>query len=230
MKREELLKLLESRNPDKILDLTEEEFENIDFTDMDLRNIKFDNVTFTNCIFDGADLSYSSLENAWMPNTSLRGTKFNHANIKSVNFRDCDLTNADISDANLHAAVLENAIMDGIMSNEGTKYFRLRCPEEGAFIGYKKCYNDRLVVLYIPEDAERTSATMDSCRTNKAFVVAAMSFDGKERFKDANALVNQNFVYRVGEWVEVDDFNSDRWRDSTTGIHYWMTIEEALAY
>jgi len=26
------------------------------------------------------------------------------------------------------------------------------------------------------------------------------------------------------------DFNEDRWQDSTTGIHFWLTREEALAY
>ncbi|MEG1715213.1 MAG: DUF5758 domain-containing protein, partial [Lachnospiraceae bacterium] len=29
---------------------------------------------------------------------------------------------------------------------------------------------------------------------------------------------------------EVKDFNQDRWMDSTTGIHFFMTREEAIAY
>lgn len=44
------------------------------------------------------------------------------------------------------------------------------------------------------------------------------------------SLVDENFVYRKGQWVEVPDFDEDRWNDSTTGIHFWMTREEAKAY
>ena len=40
----------------------------------------------------------------------------------------------------------------------------------------------------------------------------------------------KNFVYRKGQWVEVKDFNEDRWMDSTTGIHFWMERKEALSY
>ena len=44
------------------------------------------------------------------------------------------------------------------------------------------------------------------------------------------SLVDENFIYKKGEWVEVRDFNENRWMDSTTGIHFWMTREEAKAY
>lgn len=106
----------------------------------------------------------------------------------------------------------------------------MRCPEKGAFLGYKKCVNDRLVQLLIPADALRTSATMPSCRCSKAKVLTIKSFDFKQNFSEAWSLVDENFVYRVGEWVEVKDFNTDRWMDSTTGIHFWMHRKEAEAY
>ena len=41
---------------------------------------------------------------------------------------------------------------------------------------------------------------------------------------------DENFVYRVGEVSRVEDFNPDRWVESTTGIHFWMTREEAVNY
>ncbi len=111
-----------------------------------------------------------------------------------------------------------------------TKWFRLHCPEKGAFLAYKKCVNDRMVQLLVPEDARRTSATMPSCRCDKAKVLTIKSFDFKEEFEEAWSLVDEDFVYRKGEWVQVDDFNEDRWQDSTTGIHFWLTREEAKAY
>ncbi len=43
-------------------------------------------------------------------------------------------------------------------------------------------------------------------------------------------MVDENFVYKKGQWVEVKDFNENRWQDSTTGIHFWMTRAEAEGY
>ena len=144
--------------------------------------------------------------------------------------RNNDLSCANIEGANLFGAVLEYAKLDGIIANDETKWFRLQCPEECAFLGYKKCFNNRLVQLLIPADAKRTSATLNSCRCSKAKVLTIKSFDYNEEFEEAWSLVDENFVYRKGQWVEVLDFNEDRWQDSTTGIHFWMTREEALAY
>ncbi|MDE6937837.1 MAG: pentapeptide repeat-containing protein, partial [Lachnospiraceae bacterium] len=114
--------------------------------------------------------------------------------------------------------------------DERTQWFRMHCPEKGAILGYKKCVNDRLVQLLIPTDAKRTSATLPSCRCSKAKVLTIKSFDSSLEFDEAWSLVDENFVYRRGDWAEVKDFNEDRWMDSTTGIHFWMTREEAIAY
>ena len=51
-----------------------------------------------------------------------------------------------------------------------------------------------------------------------------------EEYDEAWSLVDEDFIYKKGEWVEVRDFNEDRWQDSTTGIHFWLTREEAEAY
>ena len=80
------------------------------------------------------------------------------------------------------------------------------------------------------DDAKRTSATGETCRCNKAKVLSIKSFDGKTSYKEAMSLVDPKFIYRVGQWMEVKNFNEDRWYDSTTGIHFWLTPEEAKAY
>lgn len=185
------------------------------FATEDLQGHMFNNAIVRNCNFDDCNL-----QNAGFVNSDLEGSTFRRANLK----------NADLSGANLKAAVFEDAILDGIVTNNKTKWWDLYCPKEGAFIGYKKCVNDRLVQLLIPADAKRSSSTMNCCRCNKAKVLTIKSFDGKESFDEAWSLVDENFVYRKGEWVYVDDFNDDRWWDSTTGIHFWMTREEAKEY
>ncbi|MCR1973546.1 pentapeptide repeat-containing protein [Clostridium sporogenes] len=230
LSQEEFKEILKTRKPKERLVLKEIELFDVDFTSWDLSNIDFSFSAFHRVRFDEANLEYSSVFNALFDECTVRKTNFRHANLECAVLRYADMAGCNIEGANLYGAVLEYAKLDGIISDGGTKWFHLRCPEKGAFLGYKKCFNERLVQLLIPADAKRTSATLPSCRCNKAKVLTIKSFDYKENYMEAWSLVDENFVYRVGEWVEVKDFNEDRWMDSTTGIHFWMTREEAKNY
>lgn len=227
---DELKKILEQHTGNERLDLTHIRVRNADLSGWDLSNADFDWADFDHVNFDNASFENSIVSNTFFPGCTLRNVNFKNADLSNALLRFCDLSGSDISGANLHCAVLEDAKLDNIKSNESTKFFRLYCPEKGAFLGYKKCFNDRLVQLLIPADAKRTSATRNSCRCSKAKVLTIKSFDYSESFTEAWSLVDPEFVYRVGEYVEVKDFNEDRWMDSTTGIHFWLTREEALAY
>ncbi len=203
--------------------------------DMDLSGFDFSGMDFTLSSFRGVRLEHVNfrgavIENALLDGCSLRGSVFRDADMKTASLRDCDMTGCDIRGANLFGAVLEHARLDGIISDEGTQWFRMHCPTKGPILGYKKCVNDRLVQLLIPADAKRTSATLPSCRCSKAKVLTIKSFDSSVEFDEAWSWVDENFVYRKGQWVEVLDFNEDRWMDSTTGIHFWMSREEAIRY
>lgn len=227
---EELKDKLDTREKDTTLVLHEIQLENADLSGWKLNNVDFSLSVFRNVCFDHADLSHSAIVNALFDSCTFRETNFRHANMKGAALRYDDLSGADICGANLFSAVLEHANLEGIRSDEETRFFRLYCPETGPFLGYKKCFNNRLVQLLIPADAKRTSATLNSCRCSKAKVLTIKSFDYSEEFDEAWSLVDENFIYRKGQWVEVPDFNEDRWMDSTTGIHFWLTREEALAY
>lgn len=221
---------LKDRKAGERLSFIEKEIWNMDLSGADLSNMDFTLSSFQNTVLDGADFENSSVENALFDGCSMKGADFKNARMVTASFRRCDMRGCNIEDATLFGAVLEHADLEGIISNEGTKWFRLHCPEKGAFLGYKKCVNDRMVQLLIPADAKRTSATLPSCRCSKAKVLTIKSFDFTKNFDEAWSLVDENFVYKKGEWVEVKDFNEDRWQDSTTGIHFWMSRAEAEAY
>lgn len=226
----EFLEILNSRKPGERLIFKECDFEPMDLTGKDLSNIDFSLSSLQHVILRNTNLENSSLENALFDGTDIHGANLKNANMRMGAFRSCDLGECNICGADLYASVLENANLEGVVSDENTKWFRLRCPEEGAFLGYKKCVNDRLVQLLIPADAKRTSSTMRCCRCDKAKVLTIKSFDFKQEFDEAWSLVDENFVYRKGQWVEAGNFNPDRWFDSTGGIHFWLTREEAKAY
>lgn len=41
---------------------------------------------------------------------------------------------------------------------------------------------------------------------------------------------DSSFVYRIGETVEVTDFDQNRWNECSTGIHFFMNREDAVKY
>ncbi len=227
---EELKNRIAARKEGERMSFSSCEFYGMNLTGWRLTDIDFTLSSFQEVRLDGADFSGSSVENALFDGCSMRGVDFRDSCRVTASFRYCDMRECDIRGANLFGAVLEYARLEEIISDESTKWFRLHCPEKGAFLAYKKCVNDRLVQLLVPADAKRTSATRPSCRCNRAKVLTIKSFDYKENFDEAWSLVDDNFVYRKGQWVEVKDFNEDRWQDSTTGIHFWLTREEAKGY
>lgn len=184
---------------------------------------------------EGLDLRGSSFRGL-----KLQGCNFSYCNLAGSDFRDCSLCGCDfrfsnladcrIEGADLYLARLEDSNLTGIRHDSHTRFFRMCCPAEGAFLGYKLCFNYRLVQLLIPADAKRSSATASTCRCNKAKVLSIKSSDRKQSFTEACAFVDQNFIYRVGEVAYASGFNENRWVDSTTGIHFFMTEQEALAY
>lgn len=228
--KEALDEKLKKRSPKESLTFRECVFEKMDLRGYDLSEIDFTLSSFQEVLLDGVNFSWASLENTLLDGCSMRNANCQNANLRTASMRGCDLTGADIRGADLFCAVLEYARLDHVISDEHTKWYRLHCPETGAFVAYKKCLNDRIVQLLVPADAKRTSATGPTCRCSKAKVLTIKNFDETISYDEAWSTVDDNFVYRKGEWVEVKDFNEDRWMDSTTGIHFWMTRKEAMAY
>ena len=111
-----------------------------------------------------------------------------------------------------------------------TAFYPLQCPESGSYTAYKKA-NGRIVKLLIPEDAKRSSATSRKCRASKAVVVSITDLDGN--LCEENHVCsdwNCNFIYTVGETVEVKDFDENRWNECSTGIHHYITRAEAVKH
>ncbi len=202
----------------------------MDLSKQDLSNKNFEGANIKNVNFEGACLKGASFMHAIIDNCDFRGADFTDGTLEHAVFHGCDMTGADVSGVNFHAASMNDTILTDVKDSEDTKFFRQRCPETGAFLGYKKLQNDRIAMLLIPADAKRTSATLNTCRCSKAKVMYVRSFDQKEHFDFGIATINDEFVYKVGEWVYADSFEDNRWIDATHGIHFWMSFEEAIGY
>ena len=175
----------------------------------------------------GADLYGANLRGANLYGANLRGADLYGANLRGANLRGADLYGADLRGANLRDADLRGADLRGA---KHIPYIPMVCPEEDEFIGWKKADN-HIVKLLIPTEAKRSSATTRKCRCSKAKVLAIYELDGTES-KDTEVKSNydNSFIYKVGEIVEVIDFDENRWEECAKGIHFFMQRKEAIDY
>lgn len=211
-------------------DFTNLILENMNLENYDLSDMNFSHSNFINVNLSNVNFCSSQLVNVLLDDCNLQNANLKNANLERASLRRANLTKVDISGARLYAAVLENAILDNIIFDDKTENFRIHCPEQGAFVAYKKGLDNLIIKLLIPSDAKRVSSTMNCCRCDKAKVLEIKNFEGTKFFDEAWSTVAENFCYKLGEWVYAENFNEDRWYDSTGGIHFWMTEDEAKAY
>ena len=191
----------------------------------------------------GANLYRADLYEANLRGTDLRGAYLCEANLCRANLYRADLTGADLCGAdlrgaNLYQADLYQANLIGT-ENIPTYVCPLVCPEEGSFIGFKKAilFNSDIpdkshviVKLKILENAKRSSATTRKCRCSEAEVISITSLNGNYSLTKAFSSFNSEFIYEVGKIVTVDNFDENRWNECSTGIHFFITRDEAVNY
>ena len=150
------------------------------------------------------------------------------ANLSGADLSGANLYRADLSGANLSGADLSGANIGLELLN---KFFPICCPEYGSFVGWKKCRDDAIVKLEILESAKRSSAYGRKCRCSDAQVLAIQNIKGDDYgVTEIASCRDKNFIYRIGEIVKVDDFDEDRRNECSTGIHFFITRQEAVDY
>ena len=167
----------------------------------------------------------------WL-NEDIYGWVNMRATLCDANLCDADLYGANLCGANLCDATLcgANLCDANLCGAENVPYIPYSCPDFGIFIGFKKA-NNHIVVLEIPEDAKRLSATGRKCRCNKAKVLEIQNIDGTASgLTEIKSDHDSYFIYRIGEIVSVDDFDEDRWNECSTGIHFFINRQEAVNY
>ena len=175
------------------------------------------------------DLRWVDLSEADLTEADLRWANLSGANLSGANLNGANLRWADLSGANLSRANLSRA---NVCEVKGLP--PICCPEKGSFVGFKKCpglLGDCIVELEITEDALRSSATTRKCRCSKAKVLSITNLDGSPY--DENRVFSKHdpsFEYAVGKTVEVSEFDTDRWNECSSGIHFFITREEAVNF
>ena len=183
---------------------------------------------------EGANLLDANLKHADLMVANLEGANLTRANMKfadleRANLGHADLTFADLKDANLKLADLTGVNLTNV---KNLPDISMPCPATGSFIGWKSADNNFIIKLEIPEDAKRSSAIGSrKCRCNKAKVLSIEHLDGTPaEVTSVRSRYETEFIYTLGETVEEELFDENRFRECSTGIHFFMTREEAGKY
>lgn len=231
-----------------IADFSEATLTGINFKNMDLslaifskailkRDVVFTNVNLTKSNFCavqsyGTIFNQVSLRNAWFEGASLDHNVFNIVDLADANFRGASLNSSDFNRAFISETI-------GLDEAVNVPSIPQACPSHGAFIGWKKAQLSNgyrcLVKLLIPEDAKRSSAGGRKCRCDKAVVLGIEEcFSGCDIDPDEEimSLYDRNFVYKVGDVITPKGvpFYANRWKECASGIHFFITREEAAYY
>ena len=219
----------------------------------DLRGADLRGVNLYHADFCGANFYRADLTGAYLCRADLRGAYLCEVNLREANLYEADLCGANLCGANLYQANLYQADLCGAdlrganlyqadlrgTENIPTYVCPLVCPEEGSFIGFKKAilFNSDIpdkshviVKLKILENAKRSSATTRKCRCSEAEVISITSLNGNYSLTKAFSSFNPEFIYEVGKIVAVDNFDENRWNECSTGIHFFITRDEAVNY
>ena len=199
-------------------ELSEDEKTNL--RNADLRYADLLNANLRNADLYNADLCYADLCYANLLNADLRNADLRYANLLNADLCYADLLNADLRYANLLNANLRKA-----------NGYHSVCPEIGSFIAFKKLLDNKIAKLEIPEHAKRSSATTRKCRASEANVLEIFDVnDCDEKFDYGCSRHDAYFKYEVGKTVFADSFDEDRFNECSNGIHFLITLQEAIDY
>ena len=216
--------------------------------DVNLSYVDLSGSNLRDAYLSGADLRYSNLRGANLRDAYLKGANLSGSDLRGADLRGADLSYTDLSTTNLSGAYLRDAYLssadlsranlNGVnlsgadLRGANNIYIPLACPEKGSFIGFKKVSNgEQIVELFIPTDAKRLSSTGRKCRCNKAKVISITNIDGSScELTKVKSSYDSSFIYTVGEYVEVKNFDDNRWNECAPGIHFFITREEAVRY
>ncbi len=182
---------------------------------------------------------------------------FRYESFRYVYFYDCDFSNIIFKD-DPRKCIVNSGLMDCHIDEKFKKdYLKTSlCPEKGEFIGWKKAYfysemqedivnplgvnvplymtiYECIIKLQIPEDARRSCAFSNKCRCDKAKVLGIYDLDGNPLPSNiaAHSIRDNSFIYMIGKTITPrEPFDDDPFNECSSGIHFFMSREEAVRY
>ena len=181
----------------------------------------------------GANLCGANLSRANLCGANLCGADSSGANLSGADLCWVDLSRANLSGANLSGANLSGANLcradlcwaDLSRANLcGADKFRLGQILTEPITGYKKTNEGVVITAEIPAGAIVFCINGDKCRTNEAKIT---DMGGHEVL---HSQYDNSLEYRLGQEIEIKDFNLMYNVECASGFHFFRTRNEAEEY
>ena len=165
-----------------------------------------------------ADLSEANLREATLLGANLNGANLYGANLRGANLIEANLSGADLYGADLSKADLSEAYLSGDYR------FRLGQILTDPLTGYKKTKEGVVITAEIPAGAIVFCINGSKCRTNRAKITDMGVHEV------LHSQYDNTFEYRLGQEIEIKDFNLMYNVECASGFHFFMTRKEAEEY
>ena len=150
-----------------------------------------------------ANLSRADLSRAYLYGADLSGANLRWANLSVADLRGADLRGADLSEADK---------------------FRLGKVLDEPLTGYKKTKEGVVITAEIPAGAIVFCINGKKCRANRAKIT---DMAGHEILHSS---YDNSFEYRLGQEINIKDFNLMYSVECASGFHFFRTRKEAEEY
>ena len=171
----------------------------------------------------GADLSGANLSGAYLSRTNLSGADLSGANLSWTYLSGADLSWTDLSRTNLRGADLSRTNLSRT-NLSGANQFRLGKVLDEPLTGYKKTKEGVVITAEIPAGAIVFCINGSKCRTNRAKIT---DMNGH---KILHSEYDNSFEYRLGQEINIKDFNLMYNVECASGFHFFRTRKEAEEY
>ena len=189
-----------------------------DLRKADLRRANLGRADLIGANLYGANLRWATLYGAYFS-----GANFCGANLDEVDLREADLREANLSGANLNETNLAEANLNGANLN-GDYRFRLGQILADPLTGYKKTREGVVITAEIPAGAIVFCINGRKCRTNRAKITDMAGHDV------LHSQYDNTFEYRLGQEINIKDFNLMYNVECASGFHFFRTRKEAEEY
>ena len=145
------------------------------------------------------------------------------ADLREANLREADLLGANLSGANLRGANFNGANLNGA-NLSGDYRFRLGQILTDPLTGYKKTKEGVVITAEIPAGAIVFCINGSKCRTNRAKITDMGVHEV------LHSQYDNTFEYRLGQEINIKDFNLMYNVECASGFHFFRTRKEAEEY
>jgi hypothetical protein len=194
-----------------------------DLREADLSEADLSGANLREANLSEADLSGANLREANLSEADLSWANLREANLYMANLRWANLREANLREANLYMADLSGADLSGANLSEEEK-FRLGKVLDEPLTGYKKTKEGVVITAEIPAGAIVFCINGSKCRTNRAKIT---DMDGHEVLHSS---YDNSFEYRLGQEINIKDFNLMYNVECASGFHFFRTRKEAEEY